>query len=142
MDYKGHVIGPNYAIQGNILLGENILIEMENNFNSTEGTLADKLMSAMQGANVPGADTRCLEDSISSLSSFIRVAKPNDSSDNVFLDLRINNTFGQEDPIDSLQNLYDEWIIENINAELGDINQDEIVDILDAVQLINFILNE
>ena len=140
MDYKGHIIGPNYAIQGNILLGENILIEMENNFNSTEGTLADKLMSAMQGANVPGADTRCLEDNISSLSSFIRVAKPNDSSDNVFLDLRINNTFGQEEPIDSLQNLYDEWIIENINAELGDINQDEIVDILDAVQLINFIL--
>ena len=83
MDYKGHIIGPNYAIQGNILLGENILIEMENNFNSTEGTLADKLMSAMQGANIPGADTRCLEDSISSLSSFIRVAKPNDSSDNV-----------------------------------------------------------
>ena len=140
MDYKGHIIGPNYAIQGNILLGENILIEMENNFNSTEGTLADKLMSAMQGANVPGADTRCLEDSISSLSSFIRVAKPNDSSDNVFLDLRINNTFGQEEPIDSLQNLYDDWIIENVNAELGDINQDEIVDILDAVQLINFIL--
>ena len=140
MDYKGHIIGPNYAIQGNILLGENILIEMENNFNSAEGTLADKLMSAMQGANIPGADTRCLEDSISSLSSFIRVAKPNDSSDNVFLDLRINNTFGQEEPIDSLQNLYDDWIIENVNAELGDINQDEIVDILDAVQLINFIL--
>ena len=139
-DYKGHIIGQNYSIQGNILLAENVLTQMEANFTNTEGTLADKLMAAMQGANIPGADTRCLEDSISSLSSFIRVANPEDSSNNVFLDLRITNTLGESEPIDSLQILYNEWVIDNISFELGDINQDSIVDILDIVQLINFIL--
>ena len=72
MDYKGHIVGNRYSIQGNILLGEHILTQMESSFVNTEGALADKLMAAMQGANVAGADTRCMEDSISSLSSFDR----------------------------------------------------------------------
>ena len=140
IDYKGHITGPNYSIQGNILLGEHVLTQMEFNFLNTEGTLADKLMSAMQGANIVGADTRCLEDSISSLSSFIRIAHPEDSSDNVFLDLRINNTLNQSDPIDSLQIIYNDWLISNTLFEWGDINQDYIVDILDVINLVNFML--
>ena len=142
IDYKGHITGPNYSIQGNILLGPEILTQMEDNFINTTGTLSDKLMAAMQGANIPGADTRCLNDNISSLSSFIRVARPNDSSNNIYLDLRINNTFGNSEPIDSLQTIYNQWIIDNINFDLGDINQDQIIDILDIVQLINFILGQ
>ena len=142
IDYKGHITGPNYSIQGNILLGPEILTQMENNFINTTGTLSDKLMAAMQGANISGADTRCLDDNISSLSSFIRVAKPNDSSNNTYLDLRVNNTFGNSEPIDSLQTIYNQWVINNINFDLGDINQDQIVDILDIVQLVNFILGQ
>lgn len=142
IDYKGHITGPNYSIQGNILLGPEILTQMENNFINTTGTLSDKLMAAMQGANIPGADTRCLDDNISSLSSFIRVAKPNDSSNNTYLDLRVNNTFGNSEPIDSLQTIYNQWVIDNINFDLGDINQDQILDILDIVQLVNFILGQ
>jgi len=140
IDYKGHIIGPNYSIQGNILIGEYVLLQMEQNFINTQGTLADKLMASMQGANLPGADTRCLEDSISSLSSFIRLAKSEDLSNNIFLDLRVTNTLGDQEPIDSLQVLYDNWLIDNISSNLGDINQDNIIDILDVVQLINFIL--
>jgi len=142
IDYKGHITGPNYSIQGNILLSPEILTQMEDNFISNEGTLSDKLMAAMQGANIPGADTRCLDDNISSLSSFIRVAKPNDSFNSVYLDLRVNNTFGNSEPIDSLQTLYNQWTIDNINFDLGDINQDQIIDILDVVRLVNFILGQ
>ena len=113
IDYKGHITGATYSIQGNILLGEYILTQMESNFINTDGTLADKLMAAMQGANIPGADTRCLNDSISSLSSFIRVSNPEDDSNNVFLDLRVNNTLGDSEPIDLLQEMYNDWIINN-----------------------------
>ena len=140
LDYKGHILGPNYAIQGNILLGEYVLNQMENNFISTNGSLSDKLMASMQGANLAGADTRCLEDSISSLSSFIRVAKPNNAIDSIFLDLRVTNTLGQSEPIDSLQILYNNWIIDTTIFDFGDINQDQIIDILDIVLSINYIL--
>ena len=53
--YKNHLLGPNYAIQGNILLGQQILDSMESGFNNTEGCLSDKLMAAMQS----GENSRC-----------------------------------------------------------------------------------
>lgn len=109
MDWKGHIVGPHYAIQGNILLGEEILTAMEAGFLQTEGSLAEKLMAAMQGANVAGADTRCLEEGVSSRSAFLRVAYPGDSSDNLTLDLLVSLTpFGVE-PIDVLQEEFNAW---------------------------------
>lgn len=108
-DYKGHIIGPNYAIQGNILLGPEILEQMEQGFLNTSGSLAEKLMGAMQGANVPGADERCLARGTSSTSGFLMVAQPDDEflEPSLFLNI-LEMPFGQE-PIDSLQTLFDEW---------------------------------
>lgn len=108
-DWKGHIVGDHYAIQGNILLGEDILTQMEAGFLETEGTLAEKLMAAMQGANVPGADTRCLNEGVSSQSAFLRVAYPGDDPNDLTLDIVISATpFGTE-PIDVLQSEFDAW---------------------------------
>lgn len=107
LNYKNHIVGPNYTIQGNILLGQQILDSMEARFLATEGELACKLMAAMQGAKVVGADTRCINAGISSLSSFIRVAKPDDPADELYLDINIPSTTIGVDPIDSLQVLFD-----------------------------------
>lgn len=106
LDYKNHITGATYAIQGNILLGQHILDSMEARFNRTEGSLACKLMAALQGANVPGADSRCLSLGISSKSAFIRVAKPNDPQNNLYLDLNVPSVVSGRDPIDSLQVLF------------------------------------
>jgi uncharacterized Ntn-hydrolase superfamily protein len=107
-DWKGHITGPTYAIQGNILLGPEILDNMESNFNSTTGNLACKLMAALQGAKVPGADTRCLEFDISALSSFLKVAKADDEAGSFFLDIQVRDVEGDSvDPIDSLQTIFD-----------------------------------
>lgn len=108
-DYKNHIIGPNYTIQGNILLGQQILDSMETRFLNADGELACKLMAALQGAKVIGADTRCLDDGVSSLSSFLRVAQPNDPPDMLYLDLNVPSTPDGIDPIDSLQSLIDIW---------------------------------
>lgn len=107
LNYKNHIVGPNYTIQGNILLGQQILDSMEARFLATEGELACKLMAAMQGAKVVGADTRCINAGISSLSAFIRVAKPDDPTNELYLDINIPSTTTGVDPIDSLQVLFD-----------------------------------
>jgi len=145
-NWRGHINGIEYAIQGNILLNEDVLNQMEYNFLNTNGTLDQKLMSAMQGANIPGADTRCLDEGISTLSAFIRLAKPSDDN-NYYMDLNVNSVipyYSQTglwlEPIDTLQTLYNEWYDNNFPFELGDINQDTIIDILDVVQLVNFIM--
>lgn len=47
-DYKGHIAGKTYCIQGNILLGPQVLDSMEARFNRQPGDLACKLMAAMR----------------------------------------------------------------------------------------------
>ncbi|MCB2208754.1 MAG: DUF1028 domain-containing protein [Bacteroidetes bacterium] len=108
-NYKNHITGPNYAIQGNILLGQQILDSMEARFLRAEGELACRLMEALQGAKVPGADTRCMADGISSIGAFLRVAQPDDPVNNLYLDLNIPIANDGVDPIDSLQVLIDNW---------------------------------
>ena len=48
-DYKNHILGPNYAIQGNILLGQGVLDAMESAFLNETGNLSSKLMAALLG---------------------------------------------------------------------------------------------
>lgn len=108
-DYKNHILGPNYAIQGNILLGQHILDSMEARFLAEDGELVCKLMAALQGAKVVGADTRCIPDGISSIGSFLRVAQPDDELGDLYLDINIPRANEGVDPIDSLQSIIDDW---------------------------------
>ncbi|MBE0640100.1 MAG: DUF1028 domain-containing protein [Bacteroidales bacterium] len=111
LNYKNHIVGPNYAIQGNILLGQQILDSIESGFLNTEGTLPEKLMAALQGAKVPGADTRCMNEGTSSLSAFISVAKPGDLPGDFWCHLVVPSTPYGVEPIDVLQELFDEWLV-------------------------------
>lgn len=108
-DVKHHIVGDHYSIQGNILLDSTILDSMEAHFLRTNGSLADKLMAAMQGAKIPGADSRCLVDGVSSRSAILKVAKEDDVIGSPYIDLHIPVTPDGVDPIDALQNSYDEW---------------------------------
>ncbi|PKP53340.1 MAG: secretion protein [Bacteroidetes bacterium HGW-Bacteroidetes-1] len=119
MDWKGHITGANYAIQGNILLSEAIVDSIEARFLSTEGSLSDKLMSALQGANVAGADSRCLVEGVSSRSAFIRMSNPGNAYNELYLDLNVPQTAYGVEPIDSLQVLYDEWKMIVNNQEIN-----------------------
>ena len=116
--YANHILGPNYAIQGNILIGEEVLTGMEQGFLNTEGSLAEKLMAAMQGAKIPGADSRCLMDGISSRSSFLRVLPSAGEEGFGYIDLIVPSTINNVDPIDSLQSLFTErWeLINNLTS--------------------------
>jgi uncharacterized Ntn-hydrolase superfamily protein len=114
LDYKNHITGPGYSIQGNILLGQQILDSMEARYLNTPGPLADRLMAALQGAKVIGADTRCAPKGTSSQSSFLRIGRQDDPTDSLFCDLWMAYPSGYPgmypvDPIDSLQTLYDIW---------------------------------
>jgi len=106
MDYKNHIQGSYYSIQGNILSGQEILDSMEYRFLHTEGSLACRLMAAMEGAKIPGADTRCINTGNSSLSSFLRVARPEDSTGTFAFDLVVPMGPIGFEPIDSLRSLF------------------------------------
>jgi len=50
--------GPNYAIQGNILAREAVVIAMEKAFLETKGTLAERLYAALMAGEKQGGDSR------------------------------------------------------------------------------------
>ncbi len=148
LDYAGHRVGSNYSIQGNILLGPEILDSMESKFLNTPGPLAKRLMAALQGANVPGADSRCLDAGTSSTSAFLQVYKSDDLPNNPFLRINVMETATGVEPIDSVQVLFDAWCTTvsttNIEADFIKVYPNpakEFINIESLNNSSNFILN-
>ncbi len=107
-DYKGHIVGRNYSIQGNILKGKEVLEGIETGFLQSEGDLACKLMAALQGANMVGADSRCASNGTSALFAYVKVSKPSDEfgSPSFLVSVRTRN--GERiEPLDSLQTKFE-----------------------------------
>ena len=107
-DYKNHVTGPGYAIQGNILLGPIIIDTMQTTYLNTEGPLADRLMATLQAAKIIGADTRCASRGTSSESGFVKVVRIGDGN-TPYLQIVVPDTPSGTDPINVLQGMFDNW---------------------------------
>ena len=58
LKWAGGRNGSNYAIQGNILAGEAVVVAMEKAFLETKGTLADRLYNALVAGDEKGGDAR------------------------------------------------------------------------------------
>lgn len=56
--WAGHRVGDGYAVQGNILAGEGVVAEMERAFLEAEGSLAERLVSALEAGQAAGGDAR------------------------------------------------------------------------------------
>lgn len=108
-EWKGHRLGPTFAIAGNTLLGPTVIAAMETAFVNTDRSLAHRLMAALQAANVTGADWRCASDGKPALSAFLIVARPGDADDDYYLQLNVPDTGPGQNPIDLLQEQFDLW---------------------------------
>lgn len=56
--WAGGRSGPNYAVQGNILTGEAVVIALEKAFLETKGTLAERMYAALVAGDAAGGDSR------------------------------------------------------------------------------------
>jgi uncharacterized Ntn-hydrolase superfamily protein len=56
--WAGHRTGPFYAVQGNILAGEPVVAEMERALLEGEGSLAERLVAALEAGQAAGGDVR------------------------------------------------------------------------------------
>ena len=69
-DWKGHRCGTNYCAQGNILVGPEVVESLARTFESTTGSLAERLLAAMDAGQNAGGDLRGTQ------SAALIVAKP------------------------------------------------------------------
>jgi uncharacterized Ntn-hydrolase superfamily protein len=56
--WAGHVVGRNYACQGNILAGEAVVQSMGRTFEATEGDLPVRLLASLHAGQAAGGDRR------------------------------------------------------------------------------------
>jgi len=56
--YAGHIVGKDYAIQGNLLVSEETLKAVEKTFNTTPGSLAGRILAALAAGKAAGGDKR------------------------------------------------------------------------------------
>lgn len=99
-EWAGHLVGPNYACQGNILTGPETLEAMAQTFEDTPGELAARLIAALKAGDTIGGDRRGKQ------SAAIVVVKPNGGyggDNDRYLDLRVDD---HDDPVTRLGELF------------------------------------
>ncbi len=112
--YAGQLRGANFAVAGNVLLDSTVLRRMSTAYQAAVGAgawIGDAALLALRAVAYPGADQRCLSAGISSRSAFLRVARPDDARDSLYLDLVVEFPVGGRDPIDTLTDSFAAWRI-------------------------------
>lgn len=99
-DWAGGVTGPYFAAQGNILVDENTVKAMAVTFQKTEGSLAERLLTALQAGQNAGGDSRGQQ------SAALLVVKDRGGYggfNDRYIDLRVED---HEEPIKELTRIY------------------------------------
>lgn len=99
-DWKGHFIGKNYAVAGNMLVGSNVLEAMADTFESSEGELAERLMKVLEAGQKAGGDKR------GKISAALLVVGERKIKTRPLLDLRVDL---HQDPVKELRRIYEAY---------------------------------
>jgi uncharacterized Ntn-hydrolase superfamily protein len=101
--WAGGRTGPGYAVQGNILTGPEVVDAMAHAFETTEGPLAARLLTALAAGDAAGGDRRGKQ------SAALLVVKERGGYGGYtdrFIDLRVDD---HPEPVAELQRLYGIW---------------------------------
>lgn len=103
LEWAGGVTGPGYAIQGNILVGPEVVEAMERAYLESEGPLARRLIAALRAGDDAGGDSRGRQ------SAAILVTRPDggyQASSDRLVDIRVAD---HVDPVGELSRIYGLW---------------------------------
>lgn len=101
--WAGGIAGPNFAAQGNILVGEETVTAMAATFQKTEGVLWRRLVEALQAGQRAGGDSRGKQ---AAALLIVREGGGYGGFNDRLLDLRVDD---HPQPIEELARLVDLW---------------------------------
>jgi len=132
LDRQGRVDGTDiyFSIQGNILAGDDVVEDAVKAFKEAKGTIADRVMAAMEAADSRGGDKRCNCDSKpdppapcdnkTAHVAYLVVANKNDkmaaglNDGNYYLEIQVTDQDIKADendnPVKTLRMRYDRWV--------------------------------
>ncbi len=88
MAWAGGATGGSFAVQGNILAGEDVVAEMGRAFSATEGDLCDRLLAALLAGDAAGGDRRGRQ---SAALLVVREGGGYDGRNDRYIDLRVDD---------------------------------------------------
>ena len=101
IDWAGGRTGEHYSVQGNILAGETVVSGMAEAFEKTEGTLAVRMLAALDAAQAAGGDKRGMQ---SAALLVVRDGWGYGGQSDRYIDLRVDD---HESPIKELRRVYE-----------------------------------
>ena len=101
LSWAGGRLGANYAVQGNILAGPQVVDAMASTFESADGDLATRLLAALAAGQAAGGDARGRQ---SAALLVVREGAGYGGYDDRYIDLRVED---HETPIEELSRLLD-----------------------------------
>ncbi len=116
--YAGHIVGSNYAVQGNILTGPEVLEAMAKAFEQTKGELVDKLLAALEAGDKAGGDRRGKQ---SAAIIVVREKGGYGGYTDRYVDLRVDD---HPEPVQELKRLFRIWELTLLTRE----KPDDVVD--------------
>ena len=97
-DWKGHQIGEDHIVAGNMLACERVILAMSESFEQEKGSLAERLLKALEAGQNAGGDKR------GRISAALKVADRRwRSASRPILDLRVD---AHPDPVKELRRVY------------------------------------
>jgi uncharacterized Ntn-hydrolase superfamily protein len=103
---KGHILGDDYAVAGNILADKRVLESMVETFLKSKGELSSRLLKVIEAGQAAGGDHR------GKMSSALLVAS---CRPRIYHDVRVDFN---DDPVSELRRIYDECV--RLQEEYGD----------------------
>lgn len=100
LDWAGHLTGPGYACQGNLLVGEAVIQAMADTFESMDAPLAQRLLAALVAGQEAGGDRRGQQ---STALLVVREGGGYGGTCDRLVDLRVDD---HSEPISELQRLF------------------------------------
>lgn len=101
--WSGHAGGEGYSVQGNILVGEEVLTEMERAYLAAEGPLARRLLAALEAGDAAGGDKRGKE---SAALLVVREGGGYQGKTDRMVDVRVDD---HAEPVAELARIYELW---------------------------------
>lgn len=138
-DWAGHITGPNFTCQGNILVSEATVKALADTFQNTKGTFARRLVTALDKAQEAGGDKRGRQ------SAALLIVKEKGSYggyNDRYIDLRVDD---DPEPIKKLSHLlylHELYFNKTSSADMIEVKEDVAKEIQNALKKLGYFKGE
>jgi uncharacterized Ntn-hydrolase superfamily protein len=108
--WAGHRTGPNFSVQGNILVSEQTVVAMERAFTETRGLLGNRMLRALEEGQKAGGDSRGMQ---AAAMLIVKTGQGYGGTDR-YCDLRVDD---HAQPIAELRRLFGIWRVRALSME-------------------------